>query len=182
MVDLKGIGKGLVCLVCLWSCETMASQSYLHVWESMDDVTKFYEYVTEHGADDGSIALDVVENTVKTIKDPLKCLCILEKAMYAVSSLVPLLNDAISSAVRNIVSDEKAVPTNIIPNTPQMFTMRLAYMLIISQTKNYEGKELIPQFEAFPLEIASELLSIQRNGLFDRAKELLEMIKQLQGE
>lgn len=172
------------CIALLWSCESMARNDYLTEWKSLDDVTKFSDYVTEHGIDD-NIDFDVVQNTVKNNNNPYGLLCILTKAQYSVANEVEALNNDISSNLRSLI-DKTSISTckdfQIINwNLPKFYAIKWAWLLFLSQTEGYRGEEMVSNFQLYPISIAEELLDKQTNGLVGLASSIKDKINRVKG-
>lgn len=171
------------CIALLWSCESMASKDYLKEWKSLDDVTKFSDYVTEYGIDD-NIDFNVVQNTVKK-NNSYGLLCILTKAQYSVANEVEALNNDISSNLR-ILIDKASISTckdfQITDwNLPKFYAIKWAWLLFLSQTKDYKGEEMASNFQLYPISIAEELLDKQTNGLVGLASSIKDKINRVRG-
>lgn len=178
----KNFIKIISCVTVLWSYEAMASQEYLHVWKSLDDVAQFSDYVAEQGIDKlDEESFKVVANTVSTLKgqnDPL-LLCILTKAQYSVADAVEALSGDISSNLSSLINATEISFKTTDLNTPIYYTIKWVWLLFLSQTENCKGERMADGFSLYPISIAEELLDKQANGLVTLASSIKREIKRV---
>ena len=61
-------------------------------------------------------------------------------------------------------------------NSLNFYSIKLAWLLFISQTIEYKGEEMIDGYEIYPISIAKELLEQQKNGLSELSSKIEKTI------
>lgn len=147
--------------------ESVASEQYLTTWKSLDDVTKFSDYISENGIDRLTPnSFKIVENTAKELKGNIPLLlCVLTKANYEVATEAEVLSGDISSRLKTVIESVSISFDSQNLDDPKFYTIKWAWLLFLSQTKDHQGKEMIDGYDLYPISIAKELLDKQNNGL-----------------
>ncbi|MDR0630454.1 MAG: hypothetical protein LBF70_00195 [Holosporales bacterium] len=105
MVGIKEIGKGLVCLGFLWSCETMASDMPQKGWKSMEDVLLFSRF--KEAPQDNEIDVHI-KNTIEYFADdPQKALAIIWKADFLCGDRLGYLRFRVQETLKQVIDSLK---------------------------------------------------------------------------
>lgn len=176
---IKKFYKLILCITILWNFESMAGQDYLHIWKNLDDVTQFGEFITEHGIENlDNDTFKVVQTTVDNLKgkNDYLLICILTKAQYTISDPVMALASDIQTQLKNLVMSINIKFDGKDLNSLNFYSIKLAWLLFISQTIEYKGEEMIDGYEIYPISIAKELLEQQKNGLSELSSKIEKTI------
>ena len=134
-------------------------QDYLHKWENLDDLSHFYDFIAEHGIESlDDEAFNVVQNTVHNLKgkNDLLLICILTKVQYTIADSIMILSSDIQTHLKDLVTSVYVQFSGNDLNSPKFYSIKLAWLLFISQTVEYKGEEMIDGYKTYPISIATE--------------------------
>lgn len=152
----------------LLSCDGVASQESLNVWESLDDVRRFKDSKVSLSYD----AFDrIIQNTVDSLRkvDPFLLLSILTMAENCLPEpLKNKISEPLVDLVNSFTSDYRGRELD----SSKYYFIKLAQLLILSQTEGGGGYKMIEGFSPEIIAIAQGLLERQCGSLMDLASAI----------